>query len=86
MNRWKSLWKGPTTMDSIEWSPPGKGYVEYGVWGSVGLYALDMDDRAWTFCTRNGGEGKWIRFEDLMSGAAGRQTIAELTPKEPDGT
>lgn len=85
MSRWRSLWNGPLVEDSVE-NDTKYGH-SYSLWRSVGLYALDMEDRAWTFCVRDGGHGKWIRFEDLMSNAAGRQTVAEWkAEKEPDGT
>ncbi len=77
MNRWKSLWVGPDMSDFNEHTRNGISY--YSVWGSSKLFALDMEDRPWTLCQRldHAYDWKWLRVEDLVSGAAGRQTLAE---------
>jgi hypothetical protein len=75
--RFKSLWNGPTVFDRVACKLPG-GIEAQTTWCSVGLYALDHEDRAWTYCQHLGtNKGKWILFEDLMSGAAGRQAARE---------
>lgn len=74
--RWKSLWNGPTVGDNVK---DTSGPVHTGsTWWSVGLYALDGDDQAWTYCMRlTCPQGKWLRFDELMSGEAGRRTHRE---------
>lgn len=78
MQRWKSLWTGPGISDCVDHGC-GDGSLYYRVWFSSQLYALDMEDRAWTLCQRGDyGKGwKWIQVDDLVSGAAGRQTLGE---------
>lgn len=86
--RWASLWAGPYIGDSVEFTDSdGCGY--YGAWYSTQLYALDREDRAWTLCRHNarGEPAKWLLVDDVVSGAAGRQWLAErAAAKEPDGT
>ena len=74
--RFVSLWKGPEVGDHVEDRTPGIAFS--CTWRSVGLYALDSDGRAWTYCMRvtTTSQGKWLLWDDLMSGAAGRRTHA----------
>lgn len=81
--RWASLWKGPEIMDEVECPARfGGGICVGSTWMSMGLYALDTEGRPWTLCRRTMGPGtRWYLVDDLVSGAAGRQWLAEQEPK-----
>lgn len=75
--RFASLWNGPPISDHVESIPPGSGIAYSFTLGSCGLYALDSEGRAWTYCDRiYTGKFRWVLVEDLMSGAAGRAVVA----------
>lgn len=66
MKRWQSLWKGPQIHDRREYTPDG-GIAYSLTWTSTGLYALDMEDRAWTLAGHIGtGEMKWFLVDELL--------------------
>lgn len=76
--RWKSLWPGPAIGDRRPRKEKGTNehgpfeYAHENTWVSTGLYALDMEDQAWTLAAQVSylapSVFRWIRLDEFIRG------------------